>query len=291
MIKNFLEYMNSKKKIEKPKIKVLADEVDVPKDKAKKPPKAKGMTDGMQPYVKEGNKAPKTTTKGFGDIDGANGVHYDVTKNKTPAKLPVAESCFEIVPILRETAKDDPRTVELLVNEFKKHGLLGMLVGELLTHKETYREMAGVMGNERYGQDVCNRLASAIREVSEPYHDEMEASGEMPPEEGEVDPNADPMADPNDPNAETDDDFDPEAHIFGDDEDGEEVDPNDPDAMLDDESDPMADPNDPNAIPPEEGEPQFDDQGNPIPPQGQLGQGVPPPALEHLNRAMRNIIR
>lgn len=291
-MKKFVEYLDSKKNIVKPKVKVVADEVDMPADRKKNPPKGVGMQGGKQPYVKDnGGKPAMAKGKGFGDLKSPNVPHYDVEKETKPSKLPTAESPFYIAAIVRESIKEDPRIVETIVRDLKRNGLLGVLVGELLTHKETFSEMACVMGSKSHGQCICERLARAIREVSVPFSDEFE-SGE--------DPDALP---PDDMPTE-----DPDEMDLGD-EDMEE------DPGMEDGLDDMDGLDDPGM---EGGEPCQDcggmgqmegqpcmacggtgqmpdlsgegDEDMMVPPQGHEGPDVPPPALENLMRAMNRVL-
>jgi hypothetical protein len=292
MKKTFYEYLDSKKKIAKPEVAVLAKKVDTPAAKMKKPPQGVGMVGGKQPYVKDNGGKPTWSKKEWGDLKSPNVPYYDATKEVKPAKLPTAESPFVLAPIVRESIKADPRTVEAIVRDLKRNGLLGPLVGELLTHKEAYLEIASVMGSKRHGQTVCDKLARAIREVSVPFSDE---------EEGGIDPDSlDPDAS-GDPEMEEDPDMEEDPGL-GDDELGDDLGSGEegmggpcPECQETPGTGPDGQPcqacggtgemPDPAGMGGEE-----DDM--PLPPDGHTGPDVPAaPALEHLMRSMRRLRR
>jgi len=292
-MKKFHEYLDSKKKIAKPKVKVLAKDVDTPAAKMKHPPKGVGMVGGKQPYVKDNGGKPTWSKKEWGDLKSPNVPYYDATKEVKPAKLPTAESPFHLAPIVRESIKADPRTAEAIVRDLKRNGLLGILVGELLTHKEAFLEIAAVMGSKRYGQTVCDKLARAIREVSVPFADEEEGGMD------DIDPDA--LSDDLPMDDEEEDEIDPDI----------EEDPNlGPDGMggLDgeegmEEGQPCMDCGGQGAG--EDGQPCVacdgtgmskdpsemggeEDMDMPLSPDGHTGPDVPAaPALEHLMRSIR----
>lgn len=260
----FLEYLNSKKKINSPKVKVVADEVDMPKDRKRMPPKGVGMVDGKQPYLPDNGGKPKFGKGGLGEQKSPNVPYYDATHECKPAKLPTAEaqSPFELAPVVRESILTDPRTAEAIVRDLKRNNLLGVLVGELLTHKETYQELAAVMGSERYGQETCNRLVRAIREMmAPPLADELDNAGH---EDVNLDPDAEEenLEDPD----------------LEDEEDEDALDPTVQDPLMGDEE----------MVPPALG----DEEEDPLSPVGHVGPDVPPvPAVENLLRSIRTILR
>lgn len=299
MKKTFNEYLDSKKKIAKPQVAVLAKKVDTPAAKMKKPPQGVGMVGGKQPYVKDNGGKPTWSKKEWGDMKSPNVPYYDATKEVKPAKLPTAESPFVLAPIVRESIKADPRTVEAIVRDLKRNGLLGPLVGELLTHKEAYMEIASVMGSKRYGQTVCDKLTRAIREVSVPFSDEAES---------DVDPDA--LDDSGDPEMEEDPGMEEDPSL-GDDSDDLDADPGmedpgmeDPDmgaagggpcldcggegTTEDGEMCPACNGSGEASDPSEMGMGGEDDM--PLPPEGHSGPDVPAaPALEHLMRSIRKL--
>ena len=195
--RTFTEYLNTKNKIDKPKVKVVADEVDIPKNREVKPPHFMGMTKDAKAYKqpqadgdKKGIKYGKDT--GLGDMGDKDNC-YDVTKDKKPAKLPTAESFFYVFPKVRNLIQTNPELVTHLVREFKNNGILSILVAELATHNETFKHLAELMGSEEYGHDLCNKLVKSITEdIAPPMDDEMEdEEDENEDEEDEMKPVAD----------------------------------------------------------------------------------------------------
>jgi hypothetical protein len=165
---SFQEYLDSKGNMEtKPKVKVVADEIDAPADRMHKPPKALGMSNGQQPYS-DGKTVKTSKDKSFGD-QGDKDLMYDPTKGATPAKIPTAEFVhYELIPLVREAIRENPAVLESLVRDLKRNGLIGPLVGELMTHNETFKHMAEVMGSETYGEETCDRFARAFQETVSP---------------------------------------------------------------------------------------------------------------------------
>jgi hypothetical protein len=307
-MRSFDEYLNGKGTMQdKPHVKVLADKVEPNKGKggAKIPKEARPIKGGKQAQIKEAKKGKKVE-KGFGD-QGDKDLIYDVEKGTKAAKIPTAES-YAIFPVLREGLQTNPSMVETLVRDLKRNGLLGLLVGELSQHNETFSHLAEIMGHKEYGPDVCRKFARAMKEnVAMPFSKIGDPN---------ADPSLDPMADPTmDPNA------DPDAMVGDEDDDqmqdddatgefGDEEDPDldpaadpdfdpdaDPDAdpSLDPSLDPNADPNaDPSLDP--SMDPNADPSGMGMPPMGDptMNGPIPPlrrshPALENFNNALRNV--
>lgn len=175
---SFKEYLDSKGKIPNTEVKVVADKVDMPKDREVKPPKFMGMVkDGKgykQPQADGDSKKIKYgKSEGLGDLASDKDMHYDVTTDRKPAKIPTAESFIYVFPKVSELVASNPELVEHLVRDLKRNGLLSVLVAELATHNETFKHLAEIMSTEEYGQEFCSRLVRAINEdVAPPYGEE-----------------------------------------------------------------------------------------------------------------------
>lgn len=277
------------------------------------------MVGGQQPYVAENGGVKTGSQKGLGH-SGDKSLIYHAEKGKAPADLPTAEGFdhFELFPKVRETLKQNPALIESLVRDLKRHGFLGILVGELASYNETFEHLAEIMASDKYGQDVCKKLVRAMHEdVAPPFHKAAHQQlGMMDPNMG--DPNADPSMDPSmDPNmglggddmgmgmdpaggmgpdgapitgheeddmADDDDDFDDDGL------DDDDSDPND-DASLGVEDDPMgAGLNDQD--PTDAGLPPSHPHMNPLQQKRPLHAPAPqtmPPAMENLRRAFAQI--
>ncbi len=158
---DFLEYLNSKGNVAEPSKSI--DNIDSPKDRENKPFKADGMVGTPNPYVATGGS--KGSDKGLGD-QGSTEFKYDI-KN-VAGKL--SESA-NLVQLVRNAMIADSRVVEHLVNEFAKANLLGCLVAELTTYKETYQHLSELMASETYGQVVCDKFVKAMtEEISPPFN-------------------------------------------------------------------------------------------------------------------------
>jgi hypothetical protein len=128
----------------------------------------------------DGSKAPKgckVSGKGFADMgDKDLVVKFDKDGNTTKkgkSTMKVAESFakYELLPLIRETIEANPLMTEDIVRELKRNGMLAVLVGELLEHKETYQHIASVMAHDEYGPAVCRKLVRAMREEADvAYH-------------------------------------------------------------------------------------------------------------------------
>ena len=172
----FQEYMNSKGKVETGKVDISGDRTD-PMTPPNKPPKG---NPSQKPYTSDG-KSMKGKEKGFGDM-GEKDTKYDPccdagSKGKAPAKIPTAEQAFaelELVPLVTEAVAGNPALLEKVVFDLKRHGQLGALVAEVLSHRETYKHIAEIMANETHGPAVCKNLSRAmnmvVEEVDAPFH-------------------------------------------------------------------------------------------------------------------------
>lgn len=192
--------------------------------------KGKGKGDGS-----DGAKAPKGQKVGqdwtkLGDKKLV--VKFDKdgnTTNKGKATIRTAENFahYELLPLVRESIEQNPLVTEDIVRELKRNGLLGLLVGELLEHKETYQHLASVMGHQDYGPSVCRKLVRAMQEEADiAFADEL-GDVETDDDEEEVPDNYDTE---DGAGVEDDEDFDDEdVDVEG--EEGEEeleMDPADP---------------------------------------------------------------
>lgn len=280
----FLEYLNTKGHLQnKPEVKVVADKVDLPSGRAKKPPVGQGMKNGMQPYLKSDGKVSRGTQKGFGD-SGDRSLVYDVTKSPKPASIPTAESFYhhQLFPMVRETIKQNPALVEQLVRDLKRNGLLGILVGELSTHNETFQHLAQIMSNESHGPDVCKKFVRAMNEdVAPPMHASHNQMMQGDPTGMGIDPSGqlDPMGNPVDPNGlqGPSTGFDDEDNLDGMDDDPDGLDDFDD---LDDDDLPGDEDGDEQMHDPSDG---FGDDELDTLPDDELGQGLPPQNPDELN--------
>lgn len=173
MATNFLEYLNSKGTMQdKPKVKEIADEVDMPKGRDVKPPKAQGMVGNQQLYSTNGTGVSKTkkSEKGFGD-QGDSDLKYTpkgtTVSDSKSEKLPTAEHTF-LPKMVKDAILVNPKLIEHIVNELSKASLLGPLVAELSTYRETFTHLTEIMASEAYGPGVCDRFARSIKESVSP---------------------------------------------------------------------------------------------------------------------------
>lgn len=165
----FSEYLNSKGKLDKPVVKDVADKVDVPANKAKAPPKAKGQSKPGN-YAATGGKNPKKAEKGFGD-EGDKALKYDPEKACKHVKVPTAEG-IQAVKAAADAIAKNPFVVEHLIGELKKKNVLGVVVGEMFSHNESFKHLAEIMANESFGPNTCRKLVKAMQEeVAPPYED------------------------------------------------------------------------------------------------------------------------
>jgi hypothetical protein len=160
---NFQEYLNSKGNIPEPIVDKSGDHVEAGKA-------GKSATGFARVSIRKGKKE---SGKPFGDL-GDKELKIDVDlegKGKKAAKLPTAEFAkYELFPLIRETIEADPLITEDIVRELKRHNLLGVLIGELLEHRETYHHLAEIMGHDTYGPQVCRQLVRAMKEeVAPPF--------------------------------------------------------------------------------------------------------------------------
>lgn len=302
-MKKFHEYLSSKGNVQATgDVRVVADKVDVPSGRAKQPPKEAGRPKNSQPYSVDGKKVMRGGSKGFGD-HGDRDLMYDVTKKTKAASLPTAESFahHQVFPQVRNIIASNPQLVENLIREFQRKGLLGVLVGEMLSHNETYGHIAQVMASKNYGYSVCRKLAKAMREdIAPPFH-QSGHHNELDPMAGSGDPNGlgtDPLMGGDqghdDSTGFEDDDFDD----LGDGSDLEEL-PGSDDFHDDDDDDMGGDFDEPTDDFDDPADPQIDPAtGQPIqqqidPATGQPIQQPPappmPPAMENMRRAWRTV--
>jgi len=186
----FQEYLNSKGKLDKPKVDVSGGDPD-PKTPPTKPPKEHGD----KPYVAaDGDtKRKRKKGKGLGD-EGDEDLKYkpsDDPKSKghPPAHIPTVEQ-VEIATFIAEAVDKDPRLIEQLVTELKMSGSLGLLVAEILQHRASYEYMAEIMSHKEYGPETCNKLARALNdhkvvteEVAPPFADQVDLKTKADEEE------------------------------------------------------------------------------------------------------------
>jgi len=256
MAQDFLEYLNSQGTMQdKPKVKDVADEVDLPKGRDTKPPKGQGMVGKQQPYAADGKGISKGKgDKGFGD-QGDSDLKYDVCKNPKGEKLPTAEHAF-LPKMVKDAILANPRMIEHIVNELHKAKLLGPVVAELTSYRETFTHLTEIMASEAYGPTVCDRFARSLQESVSPGkygsgRDEFLQKGL----DGEDEESPDELAD-----FDGEDEI-PDDEMMGDEEGGS---PFDEEPPLDDEL-----------------EPGMDGMGP------QKPKGLPmPKALEHLNYSL-----
>ncbi len=168
----FQEYMDSKGHVKDAVVDIHGDRTD-PMTAPTKPPGK-----GQKPYVSSNGKSKKgSKEKGFGDQGDHELVFkYDTEKpsEKKSVKIPTVEQRFmyrEVLPLLRESVTNDPLMVEDMILDFKRNGLLHLLVAEMLQHRETYKHMTELMKHEEYGPEICRKLHNAMsEEVSAPFH-------------------------------------------------------------------------------------------------------------------------
>ena len=166
-LKKFDEYMNAKGNVEKPKISTSGDNVTGMDSPNYKKPKLH-----ESPYVVKGAKNANKKEKGFAD-EGDQNLVFNYEKEVKPADIPTVKEFahLELVPLVTECVKSNPMLIENIVRDLKRNGVLGILVGELVEHSETYNILAELMESETYGPSICKKLAKAIREqVSSAEH-------------------------------------------------------------------------------------------------------------------------
>jgi len=153
----FQEYMDAKGQVKKPVVDIHGGK-PTPATPPTKPPKEHGNA----PYIAKGEKGGK---KGFGDL-GDTKCKCD-GKEPAPAKIPTAEHA-EIAALVTDVMLKDGALVEQLVYQLKNKGLLGVVVAEMLTYKETYQHLTEIMAHESYGPKVCGKLIRAMNEEVAP---------------------------------------------------------------------------------------------------------------------------
>jgi hypothetical protein len=257
----FSEYLNSKGKLDKPVVKDVADKVDVPANKAKAPPKATGQSKPGS-YAATGGKKPKKAEKGFGD-EGDKALVYDPEKACKHIQVPTAESIHAVKAAVEAISKN-PFVVEHLIGELKKKNVLGVVVGEMFSHNESFGHLAEIMANESFGPNACRKLVKAMKEeVAPPYEDF--GLDEFDGEEGMED---------DEEGLEDEEMGDEEAQLGDEDMDFlSQMGAEEEEMPLDGEEVPMD-----GEVPPEEG---MEDDGT-----GMVPQPPMPPAMEHLIRAI-----
>lgn len=168
--KRFLEYMNSKGKVDSPVVKLDGDRID-PTTMPNKPP------GGGKEYAAKGVKT-KTSDKGFAD-QGDKALEYNPkvdndSKGKAPAKIPTVDEVAAVNKIVHAASKNTA-LIETIVRGLKGQNLLGVLVAEMLNHKETYTHLSEVMAHESYGPDLCTKLVRAMNEeVAAPFSHQLD---------------------------------------------------------------------------------------------------------------------
>jgi hypothetical protein len=95
-----------------------------------------------------------------------------------------AKGIKNIIETVEIIAKDE-LLIEAFVREMKRKGDFQPLISAILSHPETYAEIAIRMANESHGKDIARKLAKAINEITaEPATDdivpEKPASKKMP---------------------------------------------------------------------------------------------------------------
>jgi hypothetical protein len=153
----FQEYMNSKGKIDNPVVKLDGDRID-PSESPNKPPQG-----GKNYAVKDGKS--KKTNKGFGD-EGDSDLKYNPkvdnnNKGKSPAKLLTVDE-ITMTSKMSNAIAQNPMLIETFVRQIKSNGLLGVLVAEMLNHKETFSQISEVMAHASYGPDFCKKLVRSM---------------------------------------------------------------------------------------------------------------------------------
>jgi len=187
----FQEYMDAKGKIVKPKIDISGGDPS-PKTPPSKPPKEHGD----KPYANSNGKGSKNNKdKGFGD-QGDQSLKYTPSDNPSskghpPANIPTVEQ-IELASLVAEAATKDQSLIENLVRQIKANGLMGPLVAEMLQYKEAYSHMSHIMGDSKYGADICKNMVRAMsEEVAPPFHSQMNLDDEEGSEQDEYDDNND----------------------------------------------------------------------------------------------------
>lgn len=156
----FQEYLDSKGKIAKPVVDVSGDQID-PKTPPNAPPK------GGKPYVAKGADQDGKK-KGFGDM-GDKELEYEPATTKdnkghAPAKIPTVEQ-IELATLLADAMMQDGTVVETVIDHLSQRGLLGVLVAEMLQHRDSYDHIAEVMSHKEYGPTTRECLVRAWNKV------------------------------------------------------------------------------------------------------------------------------
>jgi hypothetical protein len=165
----FSEYLNSSGKVDKPVVKNVADKVDMPSGKSKQPPKGHGQF--TPKHYADGGKKLKKASKGFGD-EGDSALKYDPEKACKHIEIPTAEG-IQAVKAAAAAIADNPFLIEHLITDLKRRNVMGVLVGEMFTHNDTFKHIAEVMANKDFGPTLSRKLVSSLKkeEVAPPYED------------------------------------------------------------------------------------------------------------------------
>jgi len=174
------EYLNSKGNVESGTVDISGDKTD-PMTPPTKPPKDQGH----RPYSNSDGKAIHDKKAGFGDQgDKDLCVKFDTGGEGKSGKshtVITAENfnCHELVPLITSTLAENPSLIENIIRDIKRNGLMPLLVGEMMDHKETYEQIAELMGNDNHGEEVCNKFVRAMREeTAVAYHKQHEDEDE-----------------------------------------------------------------------------------------------------------------
>lgn len=184
-ITSFHEYMDSKRKISAPVVKTVADLTD-PKTSPNKP------KDGPS-YKYSDGKPKKGSEKGLACM-GDEKLKYtpDIINpnGKEPAKLPTAEAIQRSRQMVQEVLAN-PTLIEHFVKQMKDSGLLGALVAEVFSQKESAMHLTSILTNENYGPRLYRNLNQALNEeVSKPFSAQLQGEEE---EEGDEPEDSDDM--------------------------------------------------------------------------------------------------
>ena len=201
---SFQEYLNAKNSNSmKPIVKMDGDTVKA------SPNKPIGNKKGS---YSNGKTPKKGSEKGLGEMGDSSLKYNPDTENpkgKAPAKLPTVEAIEKSERIVNEMLAN-PTIIEHVVKNIQKKGLLGALVAEVFTQKESTNHLAAIMSHESYGPKLCRNLNHAINEeVAAPYEDQLKgSSGESFDDE---DTGGDPDEESDEPNGQDlDVDMEPE---------------------------------------------------------------------------------
>lgn len=161
------EYVSSKGKVENGKVDISGDQTD-----PMKPPVSPPGTQGHKPYSASDGKNTKMKEKGFGYEGDADLVfNYEPNADgKAPADIPTAEN-YRYMINFRNKLRENPNLIESVVREIKRNGLMGVLVGELMEHHETFDLIVELANSKQYGEAICEKFNLAIikEETAPPF--------------------------------------------------------------------------------------------------------------------------